>query len=63
MGGSEEGLWAAQGTGGVRLEDDVLVTSDGCESLTSVPRTVAEVEAVMAGGEWPEEGLPERSSS
>jgi len=34
--------------GGVRLEDDVLVTADGVEVLTNVPRTVAEIEAWMA---------------
>lgn len=39
--------------GGVRLEDNVVVTSDGCKSWTNVPRTVAEVEAVMAGASWP----------
>jgi len=38
-----------RGTGGVRIEDDVLVTADGCENFTHVPRTVAEIEAVMAG--------------
>lgn len=34
-------------TGGVRLEDDVHVTQDGCEVLTEVPRTVEEIEAFM----------------
>mmetsp|Transcript_15472 Transcript_15472/g.39418 ORF Transcript_15472/g.39418 Transcript_15472/m.39418 type:complete len:490 (+) Transcript_15472:22-1491(+) len=38
--------------GGVRLEDNVLITKDGCESFTKVPRTVNEIEAVMAGAEW-----------
>ncbi len=41
-------------TGGVRLEDDVLVTADGrCENLTHCPRTVEEVESVLSGGQWP----------
>ena len=34
---------------GVRIEDDVLVTPDGCELLTAgLPRTTAEIERVMA---------------
>jgi len=37
------------GFGGVRLEDDVLVTADGIENLTCVPRTIDDVEATMAG--------------
>jgi hypothetical protein len=35
--------------GGVRLEDDVLVTETGIENFTHAPRTVADVEAVCAG--------------
>lgn len=43
-------------TGGVRLEDVVLVHEDterGAESLSTCPRTVEEVEAVMSGDVWP----------
>lgn len=39
--------------GGVRLEDVVAITQDGCENFTVCPRTVAEVEHVMNGGKWP----------
>ena len=38
-----------RGFGGVRIEDDVLVTADGCENFTLAPRTVADVEAACAG--------------
>jgi Xaa-Pro dipeptidase len=39
--------------GGVRLEDVVVVTNDGVINLTTCPRTVREVESVLAGGQWP----------
>ena len=34
---------------GVRIEDDVLVTDDGCEVLSqAVPKTISEIEDVMS---------------
>ncbi|XP_065914902.1 xaa-Pro dipeptidase-like [Dysidea avara] len=36
--------------GGVRIEDDVVVTATGCDLLTDVPRTVEEIEAWMQKG-------------
>ncbi|KAF6205346.1 hypothetical protein GE061_019517 [Apolygus lucorum] len=36
------------GFGGVRIEDDIIVTSDGMELMTDVPRTVQEIEQFMA---------------
>jgi Xaa-Pro dipeptidase len=42
-----------RGYGGVRLEDVVTITTDGCVNFTLCPRTVQEVEHVMAGGVWP----------
>lgn len=44
-----------RGFGGVRLEDDVWVTADGCENLTLCPRSPKEVLDVMKGGAWPPE--------
>ena len=42
-----------QGFGGVRIEDDVVVTGEAARSMTTVPRTVQDIEAVMAGAPWP----------
>ncbi|KAK6941412.1 Aminopeptidase P, N-terminal [Dillenia turbinata] len=39
--------------GGVRIESDVYVTSNGSKNLTSCPRKTYEIEAVMAGAPWP----------
>uniref|UniRef100_A0A7S0C9N3 Peptidase M24 domain-containing protein n=1 Tax=Proboscia inermis TaxID=420281 RepID=A0A7S0C9N3_9STRA len=44
-----------RGFGGVRLEDGILVTKDGCENLTNCPRAVEEVLDVMEGKSWPPE--------
>lgn len=36
-----------RGSGGVRIESDVIVLSDGAENMTKVPRSVQDIEAVM----------------
>lgn len=38
--------------GGIRIEDDVWITNDGCQVLTNVPRKIEEIEAVMSGKSW-----------
>lgn len=38
-----------RGFGGVRIEDDVLITKDGAINLTKVPRTIEEIERWMSG--------------
>jgi len=49
---NRECLDAHRSVGGVRIEDDVVITATGCRVLTNVPRTVQEIEAVMAGQQW-----------
>lgn len=35
--------------GGIRIEDDIIVTENGMENMTSVPKEVDEIEALMKG--------------
>ena len=42
------GIYCEEWGIGFRLEDNLLVTEDGCENLTrAIPRTIEEIEAVM----------------
>jgi Xaa-Pro dipeptidase len=43
-----------RGFGGVRIEDNLVVTKDGCKSWTNVPRETDDIEKVMNGElAWP----------
>lgn len=45
----EPGMYIAEEGIGVRIENDVLITEDGCVDLSvAIPRTVEEIEAIMA---------------
>ena len=46
----EPGVYA-RGVGNMKLEDDFVITEDGCEALTSSDATL-EVLAVIAGRPW-----------
>lgn len=38
--------------GGIRIEDDLAITSTGYENFTDVPRTTEEIEKCMRGENW-----------
>lgn len=45
----EPGLYIAEEGIGIRIEDDILITEDGCRVLSQqIPKTVEEIEALMA---------------
>ncbi|KAI9916579.1 hypothetical protein PsorP6_018052 [Peronosclerospora sorghi] len=44
---NQEMLSRFRGTGGVRIESDVIVTATGVECMSNVPRTIKEIEATM----------------
>ena len=50
----EPALYYPEKNIGVRIEDTVLITEDGCEVLTrDVPKEIDEVEKLLAGrGRW-----------
>jgi len=45
---NEPGVYLPDEGFGIRIEDDLLITADGCEELTrAIPKTIPELEAVM----------------
>ncbi|CAI4222511.1 unnamed protein product [Auanema sp. JU1783] len=48
-----------RGTGGVRIEDDVIIWAKGNENMSDLPRTVEEIEAFMAGPKLTSEEIEE----
>jgi Xaa-Pro aminopeptidase len=45
----EPGLYYPEKNLGIRIEDTVLITKDGCEVLTKdVPKEIADVEKLLA---------------
>lgn len=35
--------------GGVRIEDNIIITEDGCENMTNVPKEIKEIEKIIRG--------------
>jgi Xaa-Pro dipeptidase len=46
---NQEKLKEYMNFGGVRIEDDIIVTKDGVLNLTDCPKEIDEIEAIMAG--------------
>lgn len=44
---NEPGLYITDEATGIRIEDDLLITEDGCVNLTTTPKEIAEIEAIM----------------
>lgn len=49
--------------GGVRIEDDIVITRVGCELMTKVPRTIEEIEALMHAGQKIQSPFPQELCS
>ena len=48
-GGVDAGIYVREWGIGLRIEDNVLVTADGCENLSAaIPSTIEEIENIMA---------------
>lgn len=47
---NEPGVYLPDEGFGIRIEDDLLITKDGCDELTkSIPKSIADLEAAMRG--------------
>lgn len=47
---NEPGLYIEDENIGIRIEDDLLITEDGCEVLsTSIPKTIEDIESIKEG--------------
>lgn len=44
----EPGIYLADEALGVRIEDDVLITADGCEVMTDFPREIKDIEKLLS---------------
>ncbi|MDX1641884.1 MAG: aminopeptidase P family protein [Balneolaceae bacterium] len=45
---NKEKVQSLYGFGGIRIEDNLIITEDGHENLTDVPKEIAEIEKVMS---------------